>query len=212
VIASGTLPRESKRVRISKKVSVAGSIGDVWRVMGNFVDLAWTGVESTMALSGDEVTALALTGLGGVGGTEMVDALRGTNTNTSTNVNMPNVVGLVREFRHPGSTRPIRHRCLAVLEPTAALLSSTLSDPPSDTACCGYVYELLVETAVLARVPVQAYASELRVRPSSSGTGVTVEWSATLVVRDERLIQGVSEEYEKSLELLVQKMAAAHRE
>lgn len=68
---------------------------------------------------------------------------------------------------------------------------------------------------------LQVYASELRVRQSSSdaegelcvrlvralnvvaaAAGTTVEWTATIVVRDQRIVQAVSEEYEKGLATL----------
>lgn len=136
-------------------------------------------------------------------------------------------VGRVRQFTSPGSTRAIRHRCVAFRAPTAELLAAAgapgaappppppANDVTSSELWCGYAYELLVETALLARVPVQAYASELvrcsarrgaaparldaharkqRLRPASSGDGqLTVEWLATLAVKDEKIIGAVSE-------------------
>jgi hypothetical protein len=129
--AAAAKPAESKRVRMSKKVLLVGSIADVWAVMGDFLDLRWTGIEpvcapsvcacdhgrlrlispQTVALSADDVTSLALSGLGGSAATELADGMRGATAG---------VVGCVREFRHPGSTRPIRHRCVAMCEPATS--------------------------------------------------------------------------------------------
>ena len=38
-------------------------------------------------------------------------------------------------------------------------------------AACGYAYEMVVEAALRARMPVLAYASELRVRAAAGGGG-----------------------------------------
>lgn len=106
------------------------------------------------------------------------------------------VVGSTRAFQHSGSTRTIRHRCVGYRP----------YDSASAAPLCGYAYEMLVEKALVTRLPVTLYASELRARPSASGDSnvTTVEWLATIVVVDDSIVAAVSEEYEKSLEQLKQ--------
>jgi hypothetical protein len=183
-----------KRARIAKKVQIEVPLADVWAKVGDFFDLRWTGVEKCDALTSEAALAAGIVGIGG-------DAAA---TLASTQKAAP--VGELREFRHSGSTRAIRHRCIAFRKPTPQMLqkpSGLLAGASTGADSCGYAYELAVESALVPRMPVCGYASELKLRPTSGGRpGTTVEWTATIVVREEKVIDAVSEEIEKSLEAL----------
>jgi hypothetical protein len=128
-------------------------------------------------------------GIGGAAGELMAESMSANLTPTQSSA-ARNVVQRARAFRHSGSTRTIRHRCLGYRAPGGVW--------------CGYAYEMLVEAALRSRLPVSLYASELRARPAASGDvgTTTVEWLATIVVVDESIVAAVSDEYETQLEKL----------
>ena len=164
--------------------------------VGDFFKLAWTGVDEVKRLTENEVEQAKLVGIGG-DAAKMLAAGGGGGE----------PVGDVREFRHSGSARAIRHRCVAYKRPTPQMLEQRFGGVNSRATMtgadsCGYSYEMVVEAQLVPRLPVSVYASELRLRAASNNSGTTVEWTATIVVRDEKIIAAVSEESEKSLESL----------
>jgi hypothetical protein len=197
---------KTKRSRISKKVVVDAPLCDVWARVGDFFDLRWTGVDKCELMTSDAAAAAGIVSIGGDAAAMLA----------SGSVQKTAPVGELREFRHSGSTRAIRHRCVAFKKPTPAMLQRPSGLVSSGAAAagvdsCGYAYELAVESALVPRMPVCAYASELKLRSSVTNAvhSTTVEWTATIVVREEKVVDAVSEEIEKSLEMLRTQMAEA---